>query len=216
MNLETARYILGIAGSIAGAIGAGRYIWSIWRGNAEPEFWTWLIFAVGLTGAAVYTVEGHPGLSGSIFPVTLAALIDIIFVHTWFKRFRYKEGSDEGEKLVGPVHKFGLAPLAVVLYGLLVGLQWPALVGVLIGIAVDFSALSILLVKSWRKPNTEDWPAYFAGAIGGVLGLLALQKWNFTTAAFPVYFAVTQAAIVFILLRKRFGLGPIHKAAGAS
>lgn len=199
--MELVRFIFGIGAGLAGAVGAALYIWSIWQEKSKPEFWTWMIFAIGVTGAAVYTVQGHSGVSGAIFPITLAVLIDIIFLHTWFQKFRYREGiDDEDEKLARWWHKFLLAPLAVVLYSLLVALHWPPLTGALIGIGVDFSALSILAIKSWKRPATEFWWAYLAGAIGGALGLVALQNWNFTTAAFPVYFAVTEAAIVYILL----------------
>jgi hypothetical protein len=212
--MEIARLIFGLLAGLAGAVGAGLYIWSIWQGESKPEFWTWMIFGTGVTGAVIYGLQGHPGLSGAIFPIALAALIDLIFVHTWFKRFRYQEGvDDKDEKLVQWWHKLLVAPLALIAYGLLIGLHWSPLVGVFIGIGVDFSALIILALKSWRKPNTEDWPAYTAGAVGGVSGLAALQNWNFTTFVFPLYFAVTEAAIVYILLRR--AADPVPRVARA-
>lgn len=215
--MEIVRFIFGGLAAIAGAVGAARYIWATWSNQAKPEFWTWLIFGFGTTGAAIYTVEGHPGWSGAIFPVTAAFLIDIIFIHTWFPKFRYHQGDEEhkDEKLVGWPHKFVLVPAGVIAYGLLIGFHWPALVGALIGIAVDFSALVILALKSWKVPSTEDWPAYLCGAVGGGFGLIALQSWSFTTAAYPVYFAVTEAGIVYILLRKRLSRALVPRAAGA-
>jgi hypothetical protein len=201
--MEAVRFICGIGSGVAAAVGAVLYIRSIWRGESKPEFWTWLIFAIGISGAAIYTVEGKPGLSGAIFPVTMAVLINIIFIHTWFKKFRYHEGDYEDEKLVWWWHKCIVAPLAFILYALLIGFHWPIFVGVLVGISVDFSALSILAIKSWRNPSSEWWWAYLCGAIGGLLGLFALENWSFTTWAFPVYFAITQAGLVYILLRRK-------------
>jgi hypothetical protein len=197
--MEAVRFVCGIAGSLAGAYGSFLYIRTVRKGGAKPEFWTWAIFAIGVTGAAVYTWEGHAGFSGIIFPVSLAVLVDFIFLHTWSEKYKYRDGDDEDEKLAKRYHP-ALALAALVLYGLQVGLHWPAWAGAIVAIAVDFSALHILWIKCWKKPWTEKWDPWAWGALGGALGLVALQKWNFTSAAFPLYFAVTEAIIVAILL----------------
>lgn len=197
--MELLRFVCGIAGSLAGTYGSVLYVMAIRGGKAKPEFWTWAIFAIGVNGAAVYTWEGHPGASGVIFPISLAILVDIIFAHTWSSKYRYEDGGDEDEKLSRWWHK-PLALVALIAYALQVNLHWSPLVGALVAIGVDFSALQLLLIKCWKKPWSEAWIPWAWGMVGGLLALVALARWNFTSAAFPVYFAVTETINVAVLL----------------
>jgi hypothetical protein len=73
-------------------------------------------------------------------------------------------------------------------------------------IVTDVIAFVPTLVKTWRKPQSET-PLFFAtGAIAPLLGLIALENYQYGIIAFPLYLAFANAVEISLIYRHRINL----------
>lgn len=204
--IELAKGASGIAGGVFALLALKVLIDDVKAGKFKLHRWTWAIFLVGAIGGAIYAVEGHAGVTGTVFPVILALALAKVFSLTRQKRYRQK-GVERW------YHPYGVIG-AIVLYTLQLTLHQSPLWGALVAIVVDFLALHIQWENAWKFPHDQTVKPWAYGTVGGLFGLLALSEWTWTGAAYPVYFLFTNLVVVGILMYQQPRV-PLPTAAGA-
>ncbi len=69
------------------------------------------------------------------------------------------------------------------------------LFALLITIFIDFIAGLLTIIKTYKQPETETFIAYMICGTGGLLGALAVGKYNFSLLIFPVWICLFNYAI---------------------
>jgi len=182
-----------IAGRIAGLVSAVAYIpyaISIIRGQTKPSLSTWVIWTVvgGALCASHWASGGHDSfwvpLTYMLGPLLLAGLA-----------VRYGEIAWS---------RFDGACLAAAAFSLVLwALSGTPLVALCMNIVVDLIGALPTIRKSWREPESEDrlsWNMFFAA---NAINLLAVEKWSFSGAVYPVYLVLIALTMILLLWRPR-------------
>ena len=182
-----------LAGWLAGVLSLAAfvpYIVAILRGQTRPNRATWWIWtAAGLVLGASYYASGAETtiwvpVSYIIGPAVTAVLA-----------IRYGEG--------------GWSPLD---RGCLMGagsglLFWwwfnSPVVALVMTLGVDFAGAVPTIRKAYLAPQTEDRLAWALFIAGNFFNLLAVDRWEFAIAIYPVYFFLASGIIAALVLRPR-------------
>jgi hypothetical protein len=73
-------------------------------------------------------------------------------------------------------------------------------VAVFLSILADLVAGVPTVIKAYKEPHTERYLVFLLGSIGAIITLLAIDKWEFSYYAFPIYFFLL-CAVLFVLVR---------------
>lgn len=76
--------------------------------------------------------------------------------------------------------------------------------GLYFSIFADFTGMVPALIKTYRLPHTENVWFFGLDAIAGILTLLAVVTFTAEQTAYPIYIAIINAAMAFLILRPRF------------
>jgi hypothetical protein len=76
-------------------------------------------------------------------------------------------------------------------------------IAIFLSIAGDAFAAIPTLAKSWRRPETENISPYAAGLFSACTSFAAVEVWNFSEIAFPVYLIMIDLSLILLILRKR-------------
>lgn len=77
-------------------------------------------------------------------------------------------------------------------------------IAILFSIIADAMAALPTIVKSYKFPETENVFAYFTAALGALITLLTIDKWNFETFAFSLYI-FTVCFVLTLLIQFKLG-----------
>ena len=182
-----------LAGWIAGILSLLAflpYIVAILRGQTRPNRATWWIWTTtGLVLGASYYSSGADTtmwvpVSYVIGPLLTAALA-----------IRYGEGGwsrlDRG-CLLG-------AGTGLLLWWLFDS----PVVALITTLGVDFSGAVPTIRKAYLAPHTEDRLAWALFIAGNTFNLLAVDRWEFAIAVYPVYMFLASGSISALVLRPR-------------
>ena len=75
-------------------------------------------------------------------------------------------------------------------------------VQVIFAIIADGLAAAPTIKKAYLHPNSESWQAYTLNTLGFFVGILAIQKWDFTNYAFVLYLFVVNGVIALLAAKK--------------
>lgn len=159
-------------------------------GKAKPHKVTrlivWLVSVVGVLG-----ILGSASMAGIIFAGIFLARASYLLAMS------FKYGTGGASKLDKACLAIGLA--AIVVYALTGSGLW----AVLLGILADLIGYVPTLVKTWRKPDSED-PTFFAlEGVASLFAILAIGELR-VDILLPVYFALSAFGVVLLIYRKRF------------
>src|SRR6185295_4383083 len=76
------------------------------------------------------------------------------------------------------------------------------LLAFLLYVAIDFLGILPTIYKTYNKPSTESQAAWIIDSIGSVLAVLAIEKWTFIIALYPLYLVATSSLIALLTFRK--------------
>lgn len=85
-----------------------------------------------------------------------------------------------------------------------------ALYPYVLGVCIDFLAIVPTFVKTYHKPEGEDFWAWTLWAIAAFFSVLAINEWSLSESLFPVYLMTVEMVMVLLILRGKF-----HKRAKA-
>ena len=182
-----------LAGRLAGLLSLAAfapYIVAILRGQTRPNRATWWIWTTnGLVLGASYYSSGAQStiwvpVSYVVGPVVTATLA-----------IRYGEGGWT---------RFDRSCLLGAGSGIL--LWWwfnSPVAALLMTLGVDFSGALPTIRKAYRAPDTEDRLAWALFIAGNTVNLLAVERWQFAIAVYPVYMFLASGTIAALVLRPR-------------
>lgn len=166
-----------LVGASIQLIGAVSYIKAILRGHTKPNRVSWLIWSVApliATLAAIYNGVGW----AAVLPVFMSGFGPLmVFVVSLVNKNSYWK-LEKTDYLCGC-----FSILALILWGMT---KEPN-IAIILAIASDGLAAIPTLVKSWKYPETETIEAYVATLISALTSFFAIEVWNFSSYAFPIY-----------------------------
>lgn len=188
-------------GALLNLIGSTNYVWHTIQGKTKPNRVTWFLWALApMIAFSAMLGEGVSITAGLMtFMVGFGPLL--VFIASFVNK-----------KSVWKITKFDLVCGGLSLLGLVAWLVTrTGDVAIFFSIMADGLALLPTLVKALKEPETESYLVFLMGGISAAITLVAVNKWDFTHAAFPIYILVVcflMAVIVkFQVGPKLFGLG---------
>ena len=185
-------HLRAIAGQVAGVItflAYLPYLFATINGETKPNRATWfLLVVIGSMLASSYFALGAETTIwvpvGYVIGPTIIAMLSI----------KYGEGG------WSPFDRWCL--LAALSTGVLWWIFDAPLTALLLNLLMDFISLLPTIKKGYLRPWTEDpfsWTMWF---FGSVLNLLAVERWTFGIAIYPIYMAIGNGLIVALIYRK--------------
>lgn len=188
--MDSAKEILGIAAGAISFVGYAIYAYSTVKGSTKPNRATWWILTlVGIMIASSYYSEGARNtiwvaVSYVIGPLLVAVL-------------SIKYGESGWETL--DILCLSTACLSALIWYFY---QSPFTV-LVVNIVMDFVALVPTIKKSYLRPDSEDALAWSVESVSGVMNVLALERWAFGLAFYPVYLLLINSVVTALLLRAK-------------
>ncbi len=180
----------GVVSAIVNTVGLIPYVRDILKGKTKPEratWWIWLTLGtIALTAQISAGAKWSLAMTGA--QTLAAATIAILSVKFGFGKF----------------HKKDFISLIVAFFGIVLWkLTDSPLSALLIVIFVDFLAFYLTITKTWSHPETETLISWVLASISGFAGLLAVGEWNFTKAVYPLYMALGNGFLAWVIFSRR-------------
>lgn len=181
-------------GYIAGALALLQvvpYLLSILRGHAKPERATYAIWSViNLLATVSYIAVG----ARTTIWVSLAYTLSSILIFA----LSFKFGMDG-------LNKFDIFCLVMAGAGIVIWLvtKDPAL-SLYYYIGVKFLGYLPTLRKAYNWPKTENTLSWMMSAAASLLNLLAITSWTPQIAFYPIYGAIGDTLLAYVLVRAVF------------
>ena len=70
-------------------------------------------------------------------------------------------------------------------------------------ILTDIFGSNLTIMKVWKNPETENWIGWAMCGVGGLLGTLAVGRFDFILISFPLYICLINSAIAIIILARK-------------
>jgi hypothetical protein len=181
-------------GYVAGALALLQvvpYLLSILRGHAKPERATYAIWStINLLASISYIAVG----ARTTVWVSLAYTLSAILVFA----LSFKFG-------MGGLNKFDLFCLVMAGAGIIVWLltKDPAL-SLYYYIGIKLIGFLPTLKKAYKWPKTENALSWIMSAAASLLNLLAITSWTPQIALYPIYGAIGDTLLTYVLVRAIF------------
>lgn len=186
------QYIV-ILGAIVQMTGVIYYMKDTLQGHSQPNKVTWLLWAVSpLIGAFAALSDG---VGWAVLPVFISGFGPLlVFIVSFVNKNSYWK-----------LNKFDygcgiFSVLALVFWGI----TKEPMIAIALSILSDAFASVPTVVKSWKYPETETPVSYITALFSVSVGFLAIQKWNFSSCAFPIYLELMLITIIIALNRKKY------------
>ena len=188
-SLEFRRYV-GILAGVLTIIEFVPYIYSILKGKTKPERATWFIWslvtAIGL--ASFYSSGAREAIWVLVAYVVATIIVSLLSI-------RYGVGGwTVFDRII------------ILSCGLCLFIWWitgSALIALAMTITIDALAALPTVRKTYYHPETEDRLAWVISLSASGLNLLAVEKWDFAHASYPIYLFIMIGVITELILRPR-------------
>lgn len=179
-------------GALVQLIGAASYIKSVVQGKAKPNKVTWLMWSVAPLIASAAALSN--GVTWAVLPVFMSGFAPLLVLIVSFlnKQSYWKLGTTD--YICG-----ALSVLALILWAIT---KEPN-IAIIFAIASDGSAAIPTLIKSWRYPESESVSAYTTGLFNALTSFAAIQIFNFSSLAFPIYLVLINTSLTFSIYRPK-------------
>lgn len=182
--------LFGIVAGVLSIPMLGLYIFAILKGTTKPNRVTWWILS--LVSIAVLLSYHDLGARDTLW---LPIVYTLGYVCTAILSLKYGDGPFSLSTLDRAALGGGIVSVA---------LYWFAeapLLALFFGVLTECIALIPTAVKSYTNPETEDYPAWMLGTIASLINLFAISEWSLAIAGYPVWVFVSNAFIVYFLIR---------------
>jgi len=185
--------VLGVLGVLLALIGYTTYFRSIFRGETKPHAFTWIAFT--LIDGTIFIIQLAEGGGPGSWVLGVAAL---------FSAMVFALALSRGER---DIRSVDWACLAGVILGLLLwrGTEGP-LGAVLVLTGTNLFALAPTFRKSFVRPNEESIVIWALDIVKFSISIFALESRTLTTALFPASIAISNGALVVMILLRRWKL----------
>lgn len=179
-------------GAIVQLIGIFSYIKDTLKGGTKPNRVTWLMWSIAPIIATIAALSKGVGIS--ILPVFISGFGPfLVFVFSFANKNSYWKVS-KFDYLCG-----GFSLLALILWIITNN----ANIAIMFSILSDGFAAIPTFIKAWKYPETETLNAYTTGLFNIFTGFFAIQIWNFSSLAFPIYLIISNTLITIFICRKK-------------
>jgi hypothetical protein len=181
---------LGLLAGIISLLGFVPYCIAIVQGRTKPNQATWWIWSiVGIMLASSYWASGAThtiwaAISYVIGPIITTALALRYGASQWSRFDRLC--------LLG-------AAISLLLWLLLRSPQ----IALAINLIIDLFGALPTIRNARRRPQDEDLTSWLIFTVGNGLNVLAIDRWTWEIASYPLYITCANGIVLFLLLRPR-------------
>lgn len=182
--------LVGFAVSMAGTL---VYVKDTLRSKTKPNRVTWSLWAVAPLIATAAALSD--GVTLAVLPVFAAGFGPLLVLGASF----YNRNS------YWKLTKFDFAcavPSVLALF-----LWWVTSdpnYAIIFAISSNVLATLPTLIKLWKYPETETVMKFKTGLASALTAFFAINAWEFSSLAFPIYLALENTALIFAYYRKKF------------
>jgi hypothetical protein len=179
-------------GAAVGLLGIASYIRDMFRGDVKPNRVSWLLWSIAPfigTAAAI-----SDGVTLAVLPVFMAGFGPLLVL---IASFINKNAYWKTERF-----DYGCSFLSLLALSLWWVTNIPE-VAILFSMASDGFAAIPTLTKSWRFPDTERAEPFLAGLFCSLTSFAAVNAWQFSSVAFPIYLILMNIALIFAIYRRK-------------
>jgi hypothetical protein len=185
-----------MAAAVMSVVDVVPYIRDVLRGITRPHRGTWLIWsALGATAFASQYADG------ATWSLTLVGVQTAGTVLVLLLSIRVGVGGASRANLC----LIGLAGLGIV--GWVISSE--PVVATACVVAADAIGVLMMLPKTWRDPWSETAPTYVMATGSGLCGALAVGDLDASLLLYPSYYALANATIAAVILRRRRAMRPV-------
>lgn len=182
---------LEILGPAIYCVGFVPYIRATLRREVKPRIASWMTWSMTLGIPTVAAVVGHAYVSavltGAAFVVVLTILVAALV--NGERRYNWVDGISQF---------ISVCSIVAWLY------TNDPTYAVLFNIVADFFAAVPTFYHGWTAPNEESWLPFMLSGVGATVSILAVSKFDFINAGFPIYLAAIGYLLgLNILLRQK-------------
>ena len=191
--------IFGYIGGVLMIISIIPYFKSILKGNTKPHRMTYFIWTILILIAFFSQMA-----KGGTWSLLLTAGDGIAVLATFILSIKFGVGGLERRDIIS-------------IFGVMISLMlWyltkePA-VALFFIILIDLIGLNLTIVKTWKKPETENLVAWAMCALGGFFGILAVGNYNFILLSYPVYICLANLSLTIVIISRKKYLHLANKA----
>lgn len=181
-----------IIGAVLSLIACFSYIRSMFRGEAMPNRVSWLMWAIA---PMIATAAGlASGVRWAVLPVFMSGFSPLlIFIFSFVSKKAYW-------KLEPFDYVCGIcSAVALILWAV----TKDADLAILFAVISDGAAAIPTIAKSWTHPETENVFPFVTGLLSAIFAFFAIQAWNFSGYAFPIYLVIVNIIIIGSVYRKK-------------
>jgi hypothetical protein len=176
-----------------GLAGSFYYIRDIFRGNTKPNRVSWIFWMIA-PFVGVYV--GYK--SGTSVPLLVSTFVGgfiplLVLIASIFNKNSYWK-TTKFDILCGI-----LSLLAIIIW---VTTKNGAL-SITFAILADLFASIPTIIKSWKYSKTENIAPFSFGTLNQIITFLIITNFSFMNLAFPIYFVLTNLAIILGIKRKQ-------------
>jgi hypothetical protein len=181
---------LGLLAGIITLLGFVPYCIAIVQGRTKPNQATWWIWSiVGIMLASSYWASG----ATQTLWVPISYVIGPIITTALAMRYGASQWNRFDRLCI-------LGALASLLLWLLLRSPQVALV---INLIIDLCGALPTMRNARRRPQDEDLTGWLFFTVGNGLNVLAVDRWTWEIASYPLYITCANAIVLFLLLRPR-------------
>lgn len=187
----TIQAIFGIAAGLLNVVTSIVYIRSIVNGETKPDRVTWWVLTL-----VTAMITASYWASGARDTIWLPAAYTVTFALVAVLSLRYGDGPVALSTL-DRISLGGALASAAVWWSLKSPV--PAL---LMNISTECIGLIPTMHKAYHRPHSESTISWILATTASFLNVLAIGEWTILIALYPIYVFMTNALIMFFIIRK--------------
>ncbi len=191
--MDSLRAVFGVLSSLAIVAGSVPYLRDIHYRKVKPHILSWMGwgFVTALGGAAMLA-------SGSTWTVAIVLGNTVLCLLICFYSIITRVGVWKTSRY--DFLLFGMGIIGLILWQIS-GLP---IIALIFSIVADFCFGLPTIIKTYKDPATETPYVWLFAVISAILSILAIEKWIFTDAAFPIYLLFFDSTVLaFVLIGNR-------------
>ncbi len=189
-----------IIGAVIFLIGSAGYVVDTIKGRVKPNRVTWFIWSLAPLIAFAAQIKQGIGME-SLMTLVIGLVPVLVFAASFINKKAYWK-IERLDVVCGLLSIVGLIIWQITKIGN---------VAIIFSLIADFLAFFPTMVKSYFRPETENYLLYLANSVFALLTLLTIKNWSFANYAFPLYIFLATLILSIII---KFKIAKLVKAFG--
>src|SRR3989344_7304160 len=182
-----------VVGVVLQTIGGYSYLVDTIKGKVQPNRGSWLLWSIAPLVA--FAAEISQGVGIQSLTTFIVGFVPLVIFIASFVNKKAKWQLTRFDLVCGGLSIIGLVLWLVTRIGN---------VAILFALLADGLAALPTVAKSYEYPESENSAVFVFGVLNAVIGLLAMEVWNFEHYAFPLYLLIINCIFV-LLIKYKFG-----------